>query len=353
MRRTFDVKSLRGFAIALVIAGVGGFSANALGIPAGWFAGAMIAVSIAAVSGLKPYVPPRLIEASMVMLGIILGAGVTPEVVAGIVEWPVSLAILAVSVVICQFCVQTFLVRFGGWDRPTAYFAALPGAMMYCLVAAAETKADLRKVAINQMVRIFFLIALLPTIVTVLEAPGAPVDRILATPFELLLLLGVGVPCSLLFKKLRIPVGLMTGGLLGSALLHGSGLVLGSFPQPVLIAAFIILGTSVGVRFSGTTLRYIAENAATTVGAFVIAMGVSGFFAWLVTRIIEVPLDQLIVAFAPGGVDAMIAIALAMHMDSAFVAAHQIFRLVGVIIVAPFGAKLTLRRQAKATQPGE
>jgi membrane AbrB-like protein len=281
-----------------------------------------------------------------------LGSGVTPDVIAGIAQWPVSLAILALSVVVVQTCVQAFLIRFGGWDRPTAYFAALPGAMVYCLVAAAETSADLRKVAINQMVRIFFLIALLPTIVTVLESPGAPPDRVLATPLEILLLLGIGIPCALLFRKLRIPVGLMTGGLLASAVLHGSALVHGTFPEPVLIAAFIILGASVGVRFAGTTIRYLAENALTTIGAFVVAIIISGLFAWLVTLLVEVRMDQLFVAFAPGGVDAMIAIALAMHMDSAFVAAHQIFRLVGVIIVAPWGARWTLGKAAKV-RPGE
>ncbi len=352
MSRKFDVKSLGGLATALVIAGLGGFAANALGIPAGWFAGAMIGVSIAAVAGIRVYMPPKLIEASTMMIGIMLGAGVTPDVIAGIAQWPLSLAILAVSVVVCQLCVQTFLIRFGGWDRPTAYFAALPGAMVYCLVAAAETSADLRKVAINQMVRIFFLIALLPTVVTVLESAGAPPDRALATPREILLLLGIGIPCSLLFKKLRMPVGLMTGGLLASAVLHGSGTVHGTFPEPVLIAAFVILGASVGVRFAGTTVRYLAENAATTVGAFVVAIVVSGFFAWLVTLLVDVRIDQLFVAFAPGGVDAMIAIALAMHMDSAFVAAHQIFRLVGVILVAPWGARWTLGRKAKPP-PGE
>ena len=351
MRRTFELKSLAGLATALVIAGLGGFAANAIGIPAGWFAGAMIGVSLAAVAGVRVYMPPRLIEASTLMIGIMLGAGVTPEVVAGIAEWPVSLAMLAVSVVVCQICTRNFLVRFGGWDRPTAYFAALPGAMVYCLVAAAETSADLRRVAINQMIRIFFLIALLPTIVTVLEAPGPPADRVLATPIEILLLLGIGIPSALLFKKLRIPVGLMTGGLLASAVLHGSGTVHGSFPEPVLIAAFIVLGASVGVRFVGTTIRYIAENALTTVGAFIVGIVVSGFFAWLVTLLVDVRLDQLFVAFAPGGVDAMIAIALAMHMDSAFVAAHQIFRLMGVIIVAPWGARWTLRKRAKV-QPG-
>jgi membrane AbrB-like protein len=352
MKRAFDVRSLTGLATALVIAAAGGFAADALGIPAGWFAGAMIGVSIAAVSGVKVYMPPRLIEASTMMIGIMLGAGVTPEVVAGIAEWPVSLAMLAVSVVVCQVCTQNFLTRFGGWDRPTAYFAALPGAMVYCLVAAAETSADLRRVAINQMVRIFFLIALLPTIVTVLEAPGAPPARLLATPVEILLLLGTGVPCALLFKKLRIPVGLMTGGLLASAILHGSGTVHGSFPEPVLIAAFIVLGASVGVRFLGTTTRYLAENAVTTVGAFIVGIVVSGFFAWLVTLLVDVRLDQLFVAFAPGGVDAMIAIALAMHMDSAFVAAHQIFRLMGVIMFGPLGARLTLAKKPKAQAGG-
>jgi uncharacterized protein len=336
------LKHLTGLLTALALAIVGGLAASWTGVPAAWFTGAMVAVSVAAVSGLHVSMPPRLIDAAMLMIGMMLGAGVTPEVVDGLAKWPVSLAVLAVSVVSCQLAVQAYLMRVGGWDRETAFFAALPGAMLYSVLGASETNADVRKVAINQLVRVFLLIAIVPALVTVIEPGNSAPVRLVATPLGMGLIVVAGTVCGLLFKMLRVPAALMTGSLLGSAALHGSGIVAGTFPPTILIAAFVVLGASVGVRFVGTTLRYLAENALPTLGAFAIAATVSGLFAFVVTLFADLPLDQIIIAFTPGGVDAMTAVALSMHMDSAYVAAHQIFRLMGVAIIGPFAARLTL-----------
>jgi uncharacterized membrane protein AbrB (regulator of aidB expression) len=59
--------------------------------------------------------------------------------------------------------------------------------------------------------------------------------------------------------------------------------------------------------------------------------------------IVDVPIGQVLVAFGPGGLDAMAALALTMHMDSAFVAVHQLARFIAIAIVAPFAARWFLR----------
>lgn len=341
-----------GWLAVLGIAFLGGALASWTGIPAAWFTGAMIATSIAAVSGLKARLPQRLFDAAMVLMGMMLGGGVTPEMVAGVGKWPLSLVCLAVAMVAVQSGVQLFLQRVGGWDRTTSFYSALPGAMIYATIAATESGADVRKVVISQLARIFLLIAVLPTVVTLIE-PGREIPARVVAPIEgLALTVALGIAGSLLFHRLRMPVGLMTGSLLASAFLHGSGIVVGTFPTWVMVIGFLVIGGSVGTRFIGTTLAYMAENAVPALGAFVISAGLSGLFAFALTMAVDLPIDQVIIAFAPGGVDAMMAVALAMQMDSAYVAAHQLLRLMGVPFLAPLAARFVLRRE-RAAQAAE
>ena len=64
---------------------------------------------------------------------------------------------------------RSFLVHVSGWDRETAFYAAVPGALSYVIAVAATTSADIRKVAVSQSIRIFLLVAALPAIIVAIE----------------------------------------------------------------------------------------------------------------------------------------------------------------------------------------
>ena len=329
----------------ILIAAAGGTLAALMNLPAAWLSGAMMAVTAASLAGLDTRLPLRLVDVVFLGIGITLGGGVTPEVVAGIVTWPISLAGLALSVAACIYAVRAFLIHAAGWDRDTAFFSAVPGALSYVLAVASETRADIRKVAASQSIRVFLLVAVLPSvIVSVAPEPLVPPLPIVAPPLELPALVLAGGAVGLVFRRARVPAAWLTGGLAASAVLHGTGAVAGTLPTPVVIAAFVLLGALVGSRFSGTNVRFIARIGAASVGAFVVALAVAGAAAVAVAALVGAPLDQVIVAFAPGGLDAMTTLALALHMDSAFVAAHQLARFVGIALTLPFLARKALAR---------
>lgn len=338
--------------LTLLIGGAGGALADRLGLPAAWMSGAMIAVTVASLAGLDTRLPLRLIDVVFVGIGIALGVGVTPEVVHGIVVWPVSLAGLALSVIACVFAVQAFLVRAAGWDRDTAFFAALPGALSYVLAVAADTRADIRKVATSQSIRVFLLVAALPSlIVSVAAAPVAVPVKPPATPVELAVLVAAGVGTGFAFRRLKVPAAWLTGGLAASAVLHGTGAFAGALPTPLVVALFVVLGALVGSRFAGTSIAFLGRIALASVGAFVLAMLIAAAASVAVAAAIDAPLDQVLVAFAPGGLDAMTTLAVALNMDSAFVAAHQLARFAGIALTLPFLARKALAR-GKAGEDG-
>ena len=66
----------------------------------------------------------------------------------------------------------------------------------------------------------------------------------------------------------------------------------------------------------------------------------AGLFAAPVAALTGLPLGQLWVAFAPGGVEAMAAMGLALGYDPAFVAVHHLVRLAVLFVIVP----LFLRR---------
>lgn len=321
----------------LLVAAAGASLATLLGMPASWLSGAMVAVTAASFGRLDTRLPEPLIEFSFLLIGIALGAGLTPELLRSLGAWPFSLAILLLTVIAVTAGVRTFLFRVSGWDRETAFFAAVPGALSYVIAVASTTGADIRKVAVSQSIRIFLLIAALPAIIVAVEGgppSGTPVHT--APWGELALLVVVSTIVGFAFRHFRVPAGLLTGSFAASSFLHGAALVEGTLPEPLVILAFILLGALVGSRFVGTSVGFLLKILAPSFGAFLVGTLIAGGAALIVAMVIGIPIDQAIVAFAPGGLDAMMSLALALHMDTAFVAAHQFARFAGIAFGLPF-----------------
>ncbi|MEJ0012007.1 MAG: AbrB family transcriptional regulator [Bauldia sp.] len=323
----------------LAIAFAGGFLANLVGLSAGWLSGSMIAVTVCAIGRLPVHVPPRVADAVFIVLGALLGAGITPEIVSRIGAWPLSLASLLISVLAMVVAVQVYLVRVAGWDRSTAFYASLPGALSYVVALAAASGADLRRVVVGQSIRLFLLVVAIPALVSSLEPIVPPTPPPLMAPIPLVLLLAASTAGALVFAALRVPAAYLTGALLVSGVAHAAGIVSGTLPPALTVVAYITLGAMIGGRFVGTDLAFLRRIAAASIGAFLVATAIAALCAFAVAAVVDVPLVQILVAFAPGGLDTMTALALALHMDSAFVAAHQLARFVGIAVVAPFVAR--------------
>ena len=91
-----------------------------IGAPAAWLAGAMLATALAGLAGLPLELPMPVRNAGFVILGLQVGSSFTPESVASVAKWPISLTVLLVTVTgVISGCVM-MLTRSFGWDRRTA-----------------------------------------------------------------------------------------------------------------------------------------------------------------------------------------------------------------------------------------
>jgi membrane AbrB-like protein len=331
--------------ITLALATLGGAAFAFFDLPAAWLAGALVAVSALALSGLPVYVPDLLRRVVFVVLGISLGAAVTPETVAGIRTWPITLSILVLSLPVTMAAVMLYLHYVSGWKYRETLYASAPGALSAVLAMATDAKVDVRMVAFVQTVRVFFLIAALPGMLLAagLSAsvsaapPSAGVHA--ATLNDTLIMVGTGIISALIAERLRIPGGLLIGPMLLNGVLHGTGYLQGNIPTIFLLASFVVLGAFTGTRFVGTTPAMVKRLLLDSIGAFVVALVVCVGFAFLASMLSGENIAKTIVAFAPGGLEAMTILAFMIGLDPAFVGAHHLARFVLIALCLPFVAK--------------
>lgn len=322
---------------SLALGTAGAVALGLLDVPGGWIAGAMIVVATAALSGVQVAVAPRMRDFGFLAIGISMGSGVTPETVARLPSWPITLALVVLTIPLIVGAVFFFLTRRAKWDEATALLCAMPGALSYLLALAPSTNANIARVAILQTMRVAILVAILPVAAIWLTAPeiAPPPMETLDLPQGLVLFVG-GAGGAILAHLLRVPAGLLIGGLFVSAFLHGAGLVDGRPPSWLAIIGFIILGTMIGTRFVGTGWRELAAICWVSLQSFVIGAVIAVAMALLGTWITGLDLLKLIIAFAPGGLEVMVVLAFALDLDPAFVAAHHLARFLLIALAAPF-----------------
>lgn len=336
----------------LAYATVGGAVLGLPGFAGGWMSGAILSTTAVALMGRPLHVPRPLAHFMFVALGISLGGAVTPDTISRMSSWPLSLVVLLASMTVVTLGVAWYLRRVHGWDSLSAFFAAAPGALSQSLLLATDVGADVRSVVIVQSVRVFALAVALPMVFTVLGMTGAPPEPPPAPPFgeslgQFILLVTVPTAAAILAYRLRLPGGLIVGAMVMSGILHGSGLVTTNIPAPITIASFILLGALIGTRFFGTDLNDLKRLATAAFGALLVSVSLGTILALLAAWLLALPQGDVIIAYAPGGLEAMIILAFALHLDPAYVGAHHLARFFYVSVMMPFAVAWIRRREKR------
>jgi len=326
------------FLETLAIGTVGGVLFLVTGLPGGLISGAMLAVAAAAMTGRSMAVPAHLTQAVLVMLGIMLGSLMSRQLLQHISAYPLTIGLLALATFCVTFGSSLYLQRLHGWDRTSAFLAASPGALSQIALLAIEKGADMPAIAVVQTLRVIILTAALPLILvaTGLTSASAPaLTTTIASPLGLVGLIGASVAVSLVLRMAKFPASWLFGAMIGSSVLHGTGLIDGGLPPIVRGIALVGIGTLIGSRFSRMKTSTLLRHLAAGLGSFAIASLITAVFVALVALTTHVRFADVLVAFAPGAMDAMLALALTLHIDPIFVGAHHLSRFIFVTIATP------------------
>lgn len=313
----------------LVIAAAGAAVFHLIGFPAAAVTGPATAVAAVTLLGVRTEIPPRLCDIIFLIIGAQIGSTVTPEVIAAAMTWPVSLLVLTLTLIAIMLLVPISLRLLFGHSRVTAFLSAAPGHLTFVLGLAADLKADVPQVVLIQTVRVFLLTLLVPVLISFWGVSGTATfaGQGTSSAFDLSLVLVLALAAGLGLKRLRVPAPLLIGAMAVSAVSHGTGLVVGVAPAWLTMAAFVCMGALIGTRFGGVNkshLRgaFLAGLLSTIAGCIIAAAG-----AYVAALLIGMPPAALFLAFAPGGVEVMAALAIETGLEPALVAAHHVFRL--------------------------
>lgn len=330
---------VRRVAEALAVGAVGGFVFNWFGLPAGYLSGAMLAVGVLALAGRPLSVPQPVMHVTTAALGITLGSAATPEMMRGMTTYPISLTLLGLGTICVTLGSMLYLRYVHGWSALSALLGAVPGALSQTVAMALETRSDATGVAIVQTLRVALLTIFLPMGLALagMSITGPGMSRLAVADLSALpLLIGVSAGAGYLFHRIKFPGGWMFGAMLGSGVLHAFGIVHGGLPIWVINIAMIGIGSIVGTRFATIGFAAFARYLAAGVGSLAVALSIIAVFLLLTVWLAGAPLQDTTMAFAPGAMDVMMAVALTLQLDPIFVGAHHLFRFVGVALALPF-----------------
>ena len=322
------------FALPLAIAAAGGFLAYLVGAPGSWLIGAMLAVMAFAIAGQTILFPNRLRDILFVMLGLIFGSSMSPDMLAQMSRWPTTMALVPVTVVLIIVSSTLYYRFIAGWDRASSLLASIPGALSHVMSVAEGAGADLKRVGIAQTTRVI----LLAVFVSILMQDQAVATRPHIAPVsvgDFAIVTCAGVAGALLFRFLRIPGAMVSGATFASALMYANGAVTGAFPQYLVIGGYILLGMMIGARFSGASMDLLRRYVAISAGAFMVVFLASCLGALAAVYIAGTSFGLALLAYAPGAFEAMAALALVTELDPAFVIAHHMVRYFGIILFTP------------------
>ncbi len=328
------------FALALAIGTAGGAVFNHFNLPLAWMIGAMLFTTAAAVAGVPQRIPKRLRDAMIMILGVMLGSGFTPSILDRLGEWSVSLSGLLVYLVVVTAAGVLYLRRAARLDPATAYFTATPGGLNEMVMAGTQMGGDTRTIALSHALRVMLVVVTIPFAFQALGlydparrgTLGPPLLSLGLWDVALLSACAVGYPVA---KLLRIPAAQIVGPMFLSAAIHLAGLTEGKPPGVLVAAAQVVIGASLGSRFSGLDVRRIGRDSLTAAGLTALMLGVTTAAAWTVDEATGLGIAALILAYAPGGLAEMTLVALALNIDVALVATHHMVRIILIVTLAP------------------
>ncbi|WP_343211891.1 AbrB family transcriptional regulator (plasmid) [Aliisedimentitalea scapharcae] len=323
----------------------GAFAAFAMGWPIPFLLGSLVATAILALTLVartnKPVFFPRpLREVFIAVIGTMIGTTFTPDVLSMAPTLAITLCAMLIFVVLAQTSNYVIFHHLGGYDQPTAFYAAMPGGLIEAVEMGAKAGGDVETLSIQHFVRIVLVILVVPMLFLVVagESVGSAANQTLekgpsdwrdwATVVAI-------APVGLLIGKLsRLPAAPLLGPLVLTATLQSTGAIDLGGPPTLLNLAQLVVGASLGAQFARTTPRHLVSALALGMVSVLVTLAIASGLALLLEPFVPLSFQTLLVSFAPGGVTEMSLIALSLGVSPVLVSIHHLFRILFTVGVA-------------------
>ncbi len=331
---------------------LGAYLGLRIGIPAGAFTGAMVAVGLMlAVLGFPSVPAPDLLgQALQVMVGVLVGFRISRDSLASGARTLLPAVTIAALFLASAVAVAAVAIGLTGISPITALFAAAPGGLTEMATIGASVGADGPAVAAVHLSRLllvifvanFFLARSRNREARRRDARQGADEPQTSDHFSheggatrLALIVGAGVAGGVLGLVLTpLPAGGVVGSLLGAGLarLCVTGAVPeGGFSLLVQAAGGGIIGLGLSAEFFATLLQ-LAGVAVIVNATQMLAWAAAAF---LLVRIFRFDRTTATFAAAPGGMGTLLSVTGETDADLVAVAFTHLFRVIATVVVVP------------------
>ncbi|HHX45043.1 MAG TPA: AbrB family transcriptional regulator [Chloroflexi bacterium] len=339
--------------LTLAIGAAGGLLANAVHLPGGPMAGALVAVGGMQVLGTRLEEPPSWLRTSgRIVLGITIGATVTAETLRVVATSLAPVAVMVVFMLVLGLVTAWALTRLARMAPATAFCGASPGALSAMVTLADELGGSAPVVASMHLVRLVSVMLVVPPFVQGAFAPAPEAVGPLLTSaagggplfWRQAALLVLGVAAGLLVTRLRVPAGDLVTGMVVAAVANPAVLHLPDLPITWKLFAQITIGAGVGATITREALADFKPFALAggIMTVFLMASGLA--LAWVLSQVTSLDLITCIVGCAPGGADTMIILAGEFGANVPLVTAMHVSRIIILMVLLPPLIHLAVRR---------
>jgi membrane AbrB-like protein len=124
-----------------------------------------------------------------------------------------------------------------------------------------------------------------------------------------------------------------------------TGVFEGAIPDPLLIVTFVLIGALIGARFQGISRSEIVKASLGGLIATAMTVGIVTAVTFGASGLVDMPFAQIWLGLSPGGLEAMGALGIALGLDTAFIAAHHVTRLLLLTFLIPVVTMLVREKQ--------
>ncbi len=330
--------------LTLLVAAVGAGLFWAFQLPLPFLFGPLAACLIAALAGAPLKGTRGLSQAMRTILGVAIGASITPAVVGSLPTMALSIALVPLYVVLIALIGVPFFRKVYRFDGATSWYAAMPGGLQDMVLFGQEAGADTRALSLIHATRVMIIITLAPLILTQLfgaslDNPiGAPATTI---PVDELVIMAV---VAIVGWKAAQRIGMFGAAMLGPMILAGilslTDVIHHRPPAEAILAAQFFIGITLGAGYIGVTLHELRRDVLAGVFFVLLLSLVTIVFTEVVILAGIAPPVDAFLAFAPAGQAEMTVLAIVVGADLGYVVVHHLTRVFLVITGAPIAARL-------------
>jgi uncharacterized protein len=322
-------------AMTLAAGVAGGFAARYAHLPLPWLLGSLFTIAALSLAGAPIRLIPWGRPAGTMVIGASTGLQFTVAVMvklAGLLPLMIFAALVSALVSMVS---GLLYMRLTNVDRTTAFFATAPGGVVETTTLAPFYGAQIEPIMVAQTTRVALIVVFAPFLVISFVGTGGP-NPLLAVPVAPLLpvlaLLAVSAVIGVLLARTRSPSAFLLPPLFLAALCAGFGLIEGRMHGVLLIAAQIVIGSSLGAQFRPEFLTRLFRLLCAAGLVLLFTGGTMALLAAAAAWLIGYSVPTMILAMAPAGIAEMVLTGKLLGLDATVITGFQLSRIIIVLI---------------------